>query len=141
MAGSFLAVRVRPLSNEGALNVDGIAISPVALFLWEDRATAHFVSAGADTADHGKALERWAQSGRLDDPPQHPFVGAFSQLEIALVLADGTEASAVGTSVGGSDSEWEAAAQFRFTRGGAEGPVVVRIDRRGAAPLKISFEP
>jgi hypothetical protein len=139
MVGRFLAVRARSLSDGGTVDVDGIAVFPAALLLWEDRATAHFVSVGDQPTDHAEALERWARLDRLGEPPVHPFVDAFFQLSIALVLSDGAEATLVGSSAGGSDSEWEAAARFRFPDSGADGPLVVRMGRRGELPVDVTF--
>lgn len=140
MVGSFLTVRARPLTDGDAVDADdGIAVFPAALLLWEDRATVHFVSVGEQPEGHAETFERWVRSDRLEDPPVHPFVAAFSQLAIALVLADGTEAALVGSSVGGSGSEWEAAARFRFPRSPAGEPLVVRMEWRGESAVEVHF--
>lgn len=139
MVGSFPTVRVGPLSSGSVVDVGGVVFSPAALFLWEDRATVHLVAASEAPVDHAAAIDGWARSGRVGDLPGHPCTDAFSQLTITLILADGTEAVPVGTSCGGSDTEWEATAQFRLAPGGAAGQLVVRMGKLGASPIDVPF--
>lgn len=139
MNGRFLAVRVGPTSPEDAVEVQGIGFLPAALLIWEDRATLHIVADGPDPAGHADAIERWARSDRAGMPPEHPCTAAFRQLVVALVFADGRQAEVTATSVGGSDSEWEAAIRFRIPLGAAPDPLVVQVGRRGGPLAEIPF--